>query len=256
MTMSQQSDRLNLIDVIRGITILSMIGFHTCWDLYYFNLGVTEEFITGTGAYIWQQSICWSFILISGFSFVLGHKHLKHGLLALGGGIIITIVTCLLLYDERDIFGVLYLHGISILLMILIDQVIPKDKAVYIIGLLISAGIFFLTKNVYRGFLGFEGINICALPEKLYRGYFMTFLGFKDPEFYSSDYFPLLPWFFLFAMGYFLAKLFLDRLKTHKVMYADIRPLSFIGRHSLIIYMLHQVVIYGVVFLIARMFNA
>lgn len=240
--------RNRLIDTIRGITVLSMIAFHLCWDLMYFDLGVSSDFLFGSGAYIWQQSICWTFIFISGYCFSFGRHHLKRGLMALGGGVLISIVTALVIPDERDIFGVLWMIGVSTLLMIPIDALCQryKNKSYYIIGVL-SAVLFFLTKNINTGYLGFEGINLIKLPDELYYGYFMTFLGFLAPDFYSSDYFSLMPWFFLFAIGYFAQKILNDTKISERVSSYGIKPFEFIGRNALLIYMLHQVVLYGLV---------
>ena len=248
--MTEPTKRLRSVDTLRGITILSMIAFHTCWDLVYFNLGLEASFLNSRGAYIWQQSICYTFILLSGYCFSMGHHHIKRAAMSLGGGILITLVTLLLIYDERDVFGVLWMLGTSSFLMILLDRVFPKSKRGAAVGLAVSIVLFLLTRNINIGQLGFEGFKICNLPPELYKGYVMTFLGFTDPEFYSSDYFSLIPWFFLFTTGYFLHKMLKDTLFEKKLAVFGIRPLEFIGRHSFIIYMLHQVVIYGVTYLI------
>lgn len=251
MNKSQNTqNRLHLIDTLRGVTILSMIAFHACWDLMYFNLGITSEFLFGAGAYIWQQSICWSFILLSGFCFSFGRHHLKRGLLSLGGGVLITVLTCLFMYEERDIFGVLWAIGLSTLIMILIDRLLPKSRACGIIGLLICALLFFFTRGINGGYLGFESLEICKLPHSLYSGYFMTLLGFTDPSFYSSDYFSLIPWAFLYSAGYFLNKSLSKNIFQKKIWTINIRPLSFIGRHSLLIYMLHQPIVFGIIYII------
>lgn len=246
------SNRLRLIDTIRGITILSMIGFHTCWDLCYFGMGISEELLYGNKFYIWQQSICWTFILIAGYSFSLGHHHLKRGLMALGGGIIITLVTYFVVPDALDCFGVLWMTGSSILLMIPIDRLLcGREKLDNYLFFLLAAALFVITKDINYGYLGFEGHEIVALPSRLYSGHFMTYLGFMDPGFYSSDYFSLIPWFFLFTAGYFLNKMLKETFFEKKVLTIGFKPLEFIGRHSLIIYMLHQVVIYGVLYIVS-----
>ncbi len=252
--------RYDLLDTIRGITLISMILFHTCWDLCYFRMGITEEFLYGTGAYIWQQSICWTFILLSGFCFSLGRHPVKRGLLALGGGILITVVTMIVIPEERDLFGVLYLLGTATLLMTLLGPFFRKivtTKRSALIALFLSIVLFFLTRNVNLGTFGFEGISFGSVPRELYRGYLMTFLGFPDPGFYSSDYFSLIPWFFLFTTGFFLHRIVVLSAKgdtnetiPYRLFTKGIGPFSFLGRHSLMVYMLHQAVIYGAVYLI------
>lgn len=247
MEKTECKERLHLIDAFRGITILSMIGFHTCWDLYYFNMGITASFLQSRGAHIWQQSICWSFIILSGYCFHLGHHHLKRGLMSLVGGILITIVTLIVLPEERDVFGVLWMLGTSMLLMIPLDKILPKNRVAGIIGLLISGLLFFVTRDINKGFLGFEGFELVKLPSGLYKGYPMTFLGFTDQSFYSSDYFSVMPWFFLFCFGYFLKPVLENTFFEKKILTKKCKPFELIGRHSFLIYMLHQVVIYGVV---------
>lgn len=246
--MNSINNRLRLIDTYRGLTIISMILFHACWDIVYFDLGLTSKFLYGTKAYIWQQSICYSFILLSGFCFSYGKHHLKRGLMSLGGGIIISIVTSIVIPEERDLFGVLWLLGSCMLLMIPLDKVFIKNKISYLIGLIISLALFIITRNVNHGYLGFEGYNICRLPNTIYNGYIMTYLGFMDSKFYSSDYFSIIPWIFLFLTGYFIQKLIKDNNRLFKL---GIKPLEIIGRHSFIIYMLHQVVLYLVFGLIS-----
>ncbi|MCR4789368.1 MAG: DUF1624 domain-containing protein [Lachnospiraceae bacterium] len=243
--------RLRLIDTLRGITIVSMIAFHACWDMMWFNLGVTEKFLYSRPAYIWQQSICWSFILISGFCFSYGHKNVIRGLYVLGGGILITAITLFVIPDAADIFGVLFLLGSSILLTVPIDRALSGKDKLYPVLFVVSLILFFVTRNVNIGTFGFEGLSFGHFPESLYHGYFMTYLGFKDPGFVSSDYFSLIPWFFLFETGYFANKMLKGKEKNIPAFYKGIRPFELPGRHSFIIYMLHQVVLYGVFYLIS-----
>ena len=78
----------------------------------------------------------------------------------------------------------------------------------------------------------------------LYGCKYLAFIGFRTDDFVSMDYFPLLPWLFLFFFGYFLWRLIeskgLQGRFTKRIPAAD-----FIGRHSLLIYILHQPVLYG-----------
>ena len=85
---TQIKQRLPFIDLIRGITIIEMISYHFLWDLVYlYNADI--PWYKSHGAYIWQQSICWTFILLAGFSWHLGKKHMKRGLWAFGGGVVV-----------------------------------------------------------------------------------------------------------------------------------------------------------------------
>ena len=75
-------------------------------------------------------------------------------------------------------------------------------------------------------------------------------LGFPGPGFSSADYFPLLPWLFLFLVGAALGGWCLDHRESRLLTAPLPRALTFPGRRSLLIYLLHQPVLYGVSFLL------
>lgn len=244
--------RYELLDSLRGLVLISMILFHTCWDLVYI-FGKDFSWYYGSGAYIWQQSICWTFILLSGFCWSLGRRPIKRGLIVFLAGAVVTLVTLLFMPEDRVVFGVLTLIGSCMLITVLLHKGLKHMPAG--VGLLISIILFVLTRSINQGYLGFEGFHFVKLPEGFYRGLPMTFLGFTEPGFYSTDYFSIFPWLFLFLAGYFFYHV-ISRIRNGKFMdqylVKGIRPLSFLGKRSLIIYMLHQPVIYGVLLLLKQ----
>ncbi len=240
--------RLHLPDSLRGITLISMILYHGAWDLVYI-YGWRWRWYHGTGAYIWQQSICWMFILLAGFCWSFGKKPLKRGLIVFLGGALITFVTTLVMWENRVVFGVLTLLGSCMLLMIPLEKLLKRVPATA--GVLGSMLLFFLTRNINLGYLGFEGMTLCELPNGLYRNLLTTYLGFPMPGFFSTDYFSLFPWLFLFLCGYFLYRICAEKnILQGKAFKLGCKPMSFIGRHSLMIYLLHQPVLYGICFVI------
>ncbi len=78
------------------------------------------------------------------------------------------------------------------------------------------------------------------LPESLYTTRLLTPLGFPYTGFRSSDYFPMLPWFFLYLSGYFLHGIFAAHPAWQRPLRPRIPVLSAIGRKALLIYLLHQ----------------
>ena len=194
--------RYDLIDTLRGLAIISMICFHACWIMNYFGILITAENLYGTIFNVWERSICIPFITIAGFSFSLGHNHLKSGLIVFGWGLIITAATCIFLYDIRIIFGVLTLIGSSILLTIPIDNALRNHnlltQKVSVFLLSVSFLLFLLTYKINMGYLGFYPAFHVEIPRSIYKGYIATYFGFKDPGFYSTDYFSLFPWWFLY----------------------------------------------------------
>lgn len=237
-------NRFQLLDTIRGIVLVSMIIYHATWNMVYI-YGRGWDWFKSYGAYLWQQSICWTFILLSGFCFSLGKRHLKNGLIVFGSGALVTVVTLIAMPQNRVIFGVLTCIGSSILLLTFTEKFWRKIPVK--IGIIVTFILFLLTKNMNYGYWGIGEIRFIELPSHWYSNYFTTFIGMPFRGFYSTDYFSLIPWFFLFLCGFYLFGIwskynFLDS----KCMRKEIRIFSFLGRHSLIIYLLHQPVVYGI----------
>lgn len=237
--------RLWLLDVLRGAALVNMLAYHALYDWVYV-FGHTGGWynIWSPGCHVWQQYICWSFILLSGYSFTLARKPWKNGLLVAGCAVVLTVVTVGFMPSESIWFGVLHLNAAAVLLTCLLYPLLQKCPAG--VGLAGSALLFFLTNQVPEGYLGFETLRLCALPAAWYRTN-LFWLGLPDlTRFASADYFPLIPWLFLFWCGLFLARLWRPRAGRAPVL---LRPLALIGRHTLLVYMLHQPVIYGALWL-------
>ena len=235
--------RLHLLDALRGFLLLHMIAFHGMWNLVYL-FGLDIPWYSAAPGYLWQQFICWSFILLSGFCWAMSRNHLKRGLLVFGGGVIVSLVTCTVMPESRILFGILTCIGSCVLLLIPLERLLQKIPPLW--GAALSFALFFLLRNCGGGTLGFERLVIGSLPEALYRNYLTAYFGFPQPGFFSTDYFPLLPWFFLFLTGFYLFRI-TDRAGWNKKLFARGRfpLLNFLGKHSLIVYLLHQPVLYG-----------
>lgn len=237
--MNKSFRRSGTLDSLRGVTIASMIAYHACWDLVYL-CGFDWGWYRGFGAYVWQQSICCTFILLSGFCWQLGHRPLRRGLMSFLGGAIVSLVTLAVMPSEPVRFGVLTFLGTAALLTIplrpCLDRLPPR------LGLGLSFALFLLTRDVNRGFLGFADAAVRHLPADWYANMLTAGLGFPAPDFVSSDYFSLLPWLFLFWTGFYLY-----RLRPEEPALPDLRLPVFaaMGRHSQLIYLLHQPVLYG-----------
>lgn len=58
----QTAARYRLLDELRGLDLISMMLYHGMWDVV-FLFGVAQKWYTGRPGFVWQQSICWVFIL-------------------------------------------------------------------------------------------------------------------------------------------------------------------------------------------------
>ena len=233
--------RYAALDGIRGFALLNMIAYHATWDLVYI-FGVDLPWYKSKGAYVWQQGICWTFIFVSGFCWSLGSHALRRGTVVFVGGVLITGVTIVFMPQDRVVFGILTLIGSCMLIAGILNKLL--QKAVPLAGLSVSMILFCLTRNINDGYLGFEAVNIVKLPDVLYRNPITTYLGFPQSGFYSTDYFSLFPWIFLFLAGYFLHKKLRDCNRLGILKKGRFAVLEWLGRHSFEIYMVHQPVLY------------
>lgn len=236
--MSDSKKRYYLIDGIRGITVISMVVFHFMYD-YCIAFGKNPGWLAKPETFLWQQSICWSFILISGFVWPWGRKsNVKRGLVLNALGFGITLVTCLFMPSEAVWFGVLNFLGCAVLLMFVFEK--PARKMHPLLGLVLSFALFLFCRNINSGYLGFGTWLRIDLPLGIYKAKIFTPLGFPFPEFVSSDYFPILPWMFLYLSGYFCGRIFERHGEWHDAAGIKIPVLSYIGSKTLWIYILHQ----------------
>ena len=233
--------RYRTVDAIRGLTIISMILYHACWDLVYL-AGMDFPFYRGKAGFLWQQSICMTFILVSGFSAGLGSHPVRRGLVVSLWGLVVTAVTMVFLPEERIVFGILTFLGSAMLITGACQN--GLDRLAPLWGLIGSGLLFVLWYPVNRGYLAMGTLWI-ALPQTWYADGVATYLGFMEPGFFSTDYFSLLPWLFLFWAGYFLCRLLRQRSQLGLLERELCPPLGWLGRHSLVCYLLHQPVLYG-----------
>ena len=192
--------RYALLDELRGLDLVSMMLYHACWDMM-FLFGIWMDWYAGMPGRLWQQTICWVFILLSGFCVPLGHRTLKRGAQVFAAGALVTVVTLVFMPEDRVVFGVLTFLGSAMLLTGVLEPLLKKIPPAA--GLAVSAVLFALTYHLDERWLGFGGLRL-ALPDAWYANYFTAFFGFLPFDFYSTDYFALLPWLFLFWAGYFL----------------------------------------------------
>jgi uncharacterized membrane protein len=230
------------LDTLRGVALVNMIAYHACWDIVNF-FEVDWGWYGSFWAYLWQQSICWTFVLLSGFCWNLGRRKGRRGLAALGGGALVSAVTVTLMPSGRIICGVLTLLGTATLLTIPLDRLLRRVPAR--LGAACSFLLFLLTRETAQGFLGLQGVRLVTLPRSWYQNDVTACLGFPGPSFQSADYFPLLPWIFLFWTGYYLY-----RLRRQERREISLPVVTGLGRNSLLVYLLHQPVVCGALWIL------
>lgn len=246
--------RIHLMDELRGFAVLCMVFYHAFFTMFMlFNINAGRSLILFFMPF--EPVFAVLFVAVSGVSSRLSKNNLKRGVKLLGVALLLTAVTVGFDYfygaGTTIAFGVLHMLALSILIFHfsknLLDFIPPP------VGICLFSVLFLLTYNVDRGYLGFGAFKI-MLPEAWYQSNALFMLGFINNEFYSSDYFPLLPWLFIFIAGAYLGT-WAQQGRFPAWTYRSRVPfLQFLGRHSLVIYVLHQPVIYGVLLLASSLF--
>lgn len=247
----QTAARYRLLDELRGLDLISMMLYHGMWDVV-FLFGVAQKWYTGRPGFVWQQSICWVFILLSGFCLPLGHHPFRRGAVVFGAGALVTAVTLLFLPRGRGVVRGADPAGLVHAPHRRAGPAAPPRSARGRRGRQRPAVLGDLPHD--ERLLEPAGRRL-ALPQALYASYTTAYLGFMPKSFFSTDYFPLLPWLFLFWVGYFLHHL-VGRGRLAPLRRSVCPPLGWMGRHSLVLYLLHQPVILGVLTAAFRLVRA
>ena len=241
-----KKQRAGFLDEWRGVALICMLFYHAAYDLYAM-FGVPLPLFTSPFYVYLQKFIGYSFILISGISCSYSRSNLRRGVICFGCGLIMTIVTAIAMPSQLILFGVLHFLGAAMLIFALLHKLLEKISTAW--GLRLSLLLFLLFQNVSRGWIGFGPARL-MLPAFLYRTNVLFPLGFFGPNFSSSDYYPLLPWLFLFLFGAFWGRLWKAGKMPLFVYETHIKPLAYLGRHTIFVYLVHQPVIYGVLMVV------
>ena len=228
--------RVRLFDIVRGLAVVSMVLFHGCYDLVYLS-GVSLPWFAGLFQDVWRASISWTFLFIAGCMCHYSHNNIVRGakLLALSLGIY--VVTGIAAVDTPISFGIIFCMGACGLLAGTLQRLklLPSG----LVPAIIFFCLFIITLNVSHGTLHF-GFATLDIPHELYETPWLSWLGFPGPHFVSGDYYPVLPYFFMYLTGAALLAKPIEKGFSPWIYKLHCAPLEFIGRHALLIYVVHQ----------------
>jgi len=237
--MEEKKKRIEIIDALRGFAILLMVIHHALYNAAVF-LDAPWWLYKNPVFNILQMLFIGVFIIVSGVSSRFSRGNIERGSLVIVIAVIITFVT---VHMEMPIyFGILHLLGTLMIFYGLTHKLldkIPRNIApiIYIVLIIASA--------LARAFLSPSSDN--AVIKDL-----LSVLGWRQPGFVSYDYQPILPWIFVFLLGTWVGQ-YIREGKFPAWFYDKKVPFfPVVGRNALLIYIVHQPVLYGVTMLVAR----
>lgn len=235
-------ERVYLLDVIRGVAVIGMILHHALFAVEtvseLFGDPIRFAVLETTAFWVIQEVFVGAFLVVSGICTAFSRNVLRRGLIISAAAVLISLVTGVLLpalgIEGLQIwFGILHLFGLSMLLYGLFTA-LPRWTAA------LTAAVLFVLYLSMTATLG-SGWSNALLS---------TMAGLPTRGFFSADYYPLFPYFLLFLAGTFLGPAVRDHRLPTWFYTLRLRPVEWVGRHSLWVYLVHQPLIFGVCALI------
>ena len=224
--------RIDLIDCTRGFCLICMVFYHFLFNIVNM-FDLPSALLYNPILNLLQIVFAAIFIIICGISSNFSKNNIRRGFQICAAALLVTIVTYSLNNVSYVKFGILHFLGVSTLLFGLIKNKFDKlslNKWVAPILILL----FILTRDLLL--IDFNSD-------------FLFIFGIMSDSFTSLDYFPIIPWIFIFFAGAYLGKYIKIGLFPRWFYTVKCKPLSVIGKHSLLIYVLHQPILTGLTIL-------
>jgi uncharacterized membrane protein len=224
------SPRLPVIDIARGLAVVAMVIYHGAWDVS--TLALADLDVSGSrGWNLFARSIAASFLVLAGIGLALAHRggirwphFLRRLAVIAAAAAAITVATYYVFPRSFIFFGILHNMVVSSVLalpFVLLSPALAAIASLVVLGLphlVVGGG---LLDDPALAFLG---------------------LGRVPP--FTNDWVPIFPW-----TGYVLAGIAMAPLVSGMPWRGQGgtlgRTLTTLGRHSLVIYLLHQPLLFG-----------
>lgn len=257
------------IDFLRGLCVLLMVFDHIMYDfanifgnrggIWYSAAGYKGsaaeriavfalEYMKSPARDAVQPIIAGIFIFLSGISSGFSRSNLKRGLRLAVFALLLSLATSILdgfIKGTMIRFGVLHMLAVSMILFGLIElalKYLDADKKFKYTSLIVYAAL---------------GLTLFLIGAPYFTnpadgGGLTPYLVYAK-NFYSADYFPVLPWMGLMFLGAVFGR---TVYKNKKSVFGDAniekwtKPVNAIGRSSIWIYLLHQIVVFMILYLL------
>ena len=225
--------RRQSIDIYRGVAILAMAAYHAIWDLNYYRI---IEVGIGVDA-LWftiQRAILTAFLLLVGAGLWLAHRDgidwrrfWKREAIVVAAALGVSAITWFQFGEYFAYFGVLHAIALSSLLAL------PLVRAPLWAAIGVAIVFLFLP---------------AVVSADLFNTRWLAWIGFFTAVPDTADLVPMFPWFGVVLLGVIGMRLF-DAAPAFTWSSPAIwaRVLAWLGRWSLIIYLVHQPLLFGII---------
>lgn len=231
--------RFAIVDLARGIALLAMFVFHFAYDLS--NFGFIETDIAFEPGWRWfARCIAGSFLTLVGVSLVLATRRglnraafLKRLAMVAAAAALVTIGTFFAMRDNFIFFGILHHVAVASVLAL-------PFLRIPIVAVVVAAALAFALPAL---------IDTPFLDQP-----WTAWLGFSHASIQTADFVPVFPWFGCVLSGMALARLALPRVEGSAAVRwrprrLPARIVAWGGRHSLLVYLIHQPLFIGAIML-------
>lgn len=229
--------RLPWLDAARGLAVVAMVVFHLVWDLGHF--GYIERSIPwSTPVKLFGHGIAFSFLFIAGFSLALANRdHVKwpafwrRFAIVAGAAALVSVGTYVVFPSAWVFFGILHVIAAASLAALLFL------RAPWIV-------------TFAAGALALAAPSAIASPLFDTNGLMWLGLGTHEPM--TQDWRPFFPWAGALLIGVAAGRAFMaysvegNNLSGDSTSPSVARAMTFLGRHSLIIYLVHQPALFAI----------
>lgn len=285
-----KKERILEIDFFRGLPIFLVVLFHFAWSFAFIITSfsnyfeVVKEYPNIYQFVRWLYNVVLSsdgiihqyivplvgglFIFICGVSTSFSKNNLKRAIQLDLVALLITVITGIL-YQFFDVdcyidFGVIHLMGFSITIYALIElffKKVLKSDVPFWVTYLISVVIFYFSIRRFSGydiitnkFIDFWPIDhLRGLPSERYTSplnYLYEMIGKYSGD---TDWWPIFPYTGVIFLGISIGKVVYGKEKKTRLNFLKaypFKPILFIGRHTIWVYLIHQPIIIAILFII------
>ena len=238
--------RLAIVDQVRGLAIVGVVIFHLVWDLDFTNL--IEPGLASHPLWIaFGRLLAGTFMFLVGVSLVLANREaiqwqpaIKRILKIVFFALIITAATYAVFPSAFVFYGIL--HAIAVASILGLAFLRLPTLVIFAIGIMMWLAPLFFTNEAFDS-------------------RWLAWIGFSQAPPMSNDLVPVFPWFGITLVGIASTRLVLvSRISSHfenfSIQNKIGKFLTFCGRHSLVIYLLHQPLLLAIIVPLSNWLNA